>query len=75
MSPRERKTIREWRTARYLTQGELAELVGVSLTTISTWELGAKQPRFKNLRALAAVLGVQPDQIILIPMGKMQRAA
>lgn len=62
----ERKTIREWRHGRYLTQGELGELVGVSYFTISNWELGIKQPRVKNLRALAQALGIGPEQIILV---------
>lgn len=61
----ERKTIREWRNARFLTQGELGAMVGVSYFTISNWELGIKQPRVKNLRALAEALGVKPEQVIL----------
>jgi transcriptional regulator with XRE-family HTH domain len=61
----ERKTIREWRNARFLTQGELGDLVGVSYFTISNWELGVKQPRAKNLRAVAKALGILPEQIIL----------
>ena len=62
----ERKTIREWRNARYLTQSELGEKIGVSYFTISNWELGVKQPRVRNLRALAEALGIHPDQIILV---------
>jgi transcriptional regulator with XRE-family HTH domain len=62
----ERKTIREWRNARYLTQGELADKIGVSYFTISNWELGVKQPRVKNLRALADALRISPEQIILV---------
>lgn len=60
-----RKTLREWRTSRLLTQEELAEKIGVTFYTVSNWELGIKQPRFKNLRALALALGIQPEQIIL----------
>ena len=66
----ERRTIREWRKARFLTQGELGDQVGVSYFTVSNWELGIKQPRAKNVRALAAALGIQPEQIILITEGK-----
>jgi transcriptional regulator with XRE-family HTH domain len=62
----ERKTIREWRNACYLTQSELGEKIGVSYFTISNWELGVKQPRVKNLRALADALGILPGQIILV---------
>lgn len=66
MTSDERKTIAEWRKSKWLTQEELGDLVGVSLTTISNWELGTRQPRFKNLRALADALGITPDQIILV---------
>jgi transcriptional regulator with XRE-family HTH domain len=62
----ERKTIREWRHARFLTQSELGEMVGVTYFTIINWELGIKQPRARNMRALAAALGIKPEQIILI---------
>ena len=61
----ERKTIREWRNARFLTQGELGQMVGVSYFTVSNWELGIKQPRARNLRALAEALGIKPEQIVL----------
>jgi transcriptional regulator with XRE-family HTH domain len=69
-----RKTLREWRTGKYLTQEELAEKIGVTFYTISNWELGIKQPRFKNLRALAEALGIQPEQIVIVP-GKGNPAA
>lgn len=61
-----RKTLREWRASKYLTQEELAAKVGVTFYTISNWELGIKQPRVKNLRALAAALDIQPEQIVLV---------
>ncbi len=66
MSELERRTIREWRNARFLTQGELGEKVGVSYFTVSNWEVGIKQPRAKNMRALAEALGIQPEQIELV---------
>ncbi len=59
-----RKTLREWRAVRLLTQEELAQKVGVTYFTISNWELGIKQPRYKNLRALAVALDILPEQII-----------
>jgi transcriptional regulator with XRE-family HTH domain len=66
MTATERKTIRQWRDAAFLTQGELAEKSGVTLKAIAGWEQGRAQPRVKNLRALAAALGITPDQIILV---------
>jgi transcriptional regulator with XRE-family HTH domain len=66
MSPGERKTLRQWRDAAYLTQKELADKAGVTLKAVSAWETGKAQPRVTNLRALAAALGITPDQIILV---------
>lgn len=60
-----RKSLREWRASRFLTQEELGAKVGVTFYTISNWELGIKQPRVKNLRALAEALGIQPGQIVI----------
>jgi transcriptional regulator with XRE-family HTH domain len=74
MNTLERKTIAEWRRVRLITQGELAKLVGVSLTTISAWE-GGKQPRYSNIRALAKALEVAPDQIILLESKDLPAAA
>lgn len=70
-----RQTIRAWRRSKFLTQEELGNMVGVTLYTISNWELGIKQPRAKNIRALAQALGIQPEQIILIEEGKEKPAA
>jgi transcriptional regulator with XRE-family HTH domain len=74
MTTLERKTIAQWRKAKYLTQEELGDMVGVSLHSISAWEVGSKQPRAKNMRKLAAALGIEPDQIILVAP-KTERAA
>jgi len=39
------KTIRSLRQSRGLTQGQLAELLGVSRVTVSDWERGRASPR------------------------------
>lgn len=41
-----------------LTQGALAEILGVAAGTIQRWEKGALNPRPKALEALAEVTGV-----------------
>lgn len=59
-----RKSIRDWRESKLLTLKELAEMVGVKLQTIWNWEQDRSKPEFRNMRALAKALGVEPFQII-----------
>lgn len=78
MTATERKTLREWRDAAFLTQEELADKAGVTNKAVSAWELGIAQPRVKNIRALAAALGITPGQIIPVyrdkPTGEVSDA-
>ena len=55
------QALREWAV---LTQEELAQLVGVSASTISPWEAGKKQPRSKHIHRLAVALGVTEQDIL-----------
>ena len=57
-------TLRELRIGIMLTQVELAELAGVSSTTISHWETGSRRPHPHNIRKLATALQVSPQQIL-----------
>jgi transcriptional regulator with XRE-family HTH domain len=57
-------TLQKLREMAVLTQAEVAEQVGVSATTISHWETGSKRPRASNIRKLATVLGVTPQEIL-----------
>jgi repressor LexA len=57
-------TLQKFREVAVLTQAELAERVGVSVTTISHWETGSKRPRVSNIRKLAEVLGVTSQDIL-----------
>lgn len=57
-------TLRQLREDAVLTQAELAEQVGVSVTAISHWETGNKRPRASNIRKLASALGVTPREIL-----------
>ena len=47
-----------------LTQEQLAELVGISLQTVSNIELGKKAVRPENLANLCLCLGVSSDHIL-----------
>lgn len=47
-----------------LTQAELAEQVGASETAISHWESGRKRPRASNIRKLAKVFEVSPQEVL-----------
>ena len=45
-----RQQLREWRRTRYLSQPNLAELLGVSTNTVNRWEVGeTKVPSFLHL--------------------------
>ncbi len=57
-------TLQKLRVLAVLTQAELAEKVGVSVTTISHWETGSKRPRASNIRKLAQALDMSPSEIL-----------
>ncbi len=54
--------LREARESRWMTQGELAQRSGLSVTTISRLEHGGGV-RVSNIKALAKALGVEPGDI------------
>ncbi|MHB9130387.1 MAG: helix-turn-helix domain-containing protein [Armatimonadota bacterium] len=57
--------IRKLRMERGLTQGQLAELVGVSRRQVNQWEQGRTQtPQGKNSERLATVLEVAEDYLL-----------
>ena len=68
-------TIAELRKARRLTQFELAAMVGVRPESIHKWEAGRAVPYDRNLRKLAEVFGVHPDEIELIEDAEGKEAA
>ena len=55
--------LREWRTYKVLTQQDLADLAGVSLTTIQGIEQGRHLPMVRTARRLAGALQVEPLEI------------
>lgn len=58
------ETIREYRTARQMTQEFVAESLGVSRQAVSKWESGASDPSTSNLIALAKLFQVSPEELL-----------
>ena len=48
-----------------LTQKELGEAIGASRGAVSMWESGSNEPNFQTLQAIARVLGVRYDVLML----------
>lgn len=56
--------VRELRTQKGLTQGELAKQLGVSRRTVVSYELGTTYPRFREIYdKLAELLGVKVEDL------------
>lgn len=58
------KHIRYLRTARGLTQEQLAEKLFVTRQTVSAWETGRAQPDLETLERIAAALGAEVTEVI-----------
>ncbi len=58
------QVLRKARNKRKLTQGELAEKVGVTRVTISYLESGTRQPSMDLLQRLAKVLKVKVGDLL-----------
>jgi len=56
--------IQEFRTAKEITQDQLAERVGVKGGQVSRWERGAVEPEAKYIVPLADALGVSADRLL-----------
>ena len=64
-----RLRIADLRRAKGLTQGQLADIVGVSFQTISKWENGGAMPDITYLPVLAKYFDVSVDQLMgLVPL-------
>ncbi len=46
-----------------MTQTEFAKAVGVSLPTITNWEMGRTEPRLGQLRKISEISGIPIDNI------------
>lgn len=58
------KHIRQFRTARHLTQEQLAETLFVTRQTVSAWETGKAQPDLETLERIAAALDAEVTEVI-----------
>mgnify|MGYP003765920885 CR=1 FL=1 len=56
--------IRALREERGIRQTDLAEAIGVALTTISGYELGTRTPRIDVLTKIAEYFGVTPNYLL-----------
>ena len=59
----DRTRLRQARIAAGLTQLELATRLGVTSTTVHMWEHGDRVPRASRVAAIAAVLGIDPEEL------------
>lgn len=55
--------VRVYRTARGLTQAELADLAGITPQALRSIEKGRSNPRVKTAKAIAEVLGITLDAL------------
>ncbi|WP_151754668.1 helix-turn-helix domain-containing protein [Dictyobacter vulcani] len=60
--------LRRIRTVQGLTQGRLAELVGVEEQTVRRWEQGKRTVSIKYIARLSEVLGETPEALGLLPL-------
>lgn len=58
------KTIKLYRKEKNFTQGQLAELIGVSVQAISKWETDAGMPDISQIIPLAKVLEISTDKLL-----------
>ena len=47
-----------------MTQGEVADRLGVTQPAVASWESGATLPRLDRIRQVAEVYGVDPEELI-----------
>ncbi len=56
--------IRYFRKKNHMTQTELANVIGVTQTSVSQWENGRNYPDIKTAKRLADIFGASLDQIL-----------
>ncbi len=61
--------LKAWRIKKFLGQSELADRAGLARPTVTRAERGDEVVSFANIRKLAAVLGIRPDDLLREPKG------
>ena len=56
--------LKELLTEKNLTQAKIANMLGVSRTTVTMWEAGASQPDNETLLQIADILGTSVDELL-----------
>ncbi len=56
--------LRELRKEKKITQPELADMLGVTFSTVSAWEVGKAQPSYDILTKLAQYFNVTTDYLL-----------
>lgn len=58
------KRLKTLRTARHLTQQQMADHLGVDRTTYTKYESGTNDPSIETIRSLASFFGVTTDYLL-----------
>lgn len=69
------RSLRLWRSLRRLKQGAVAEMMGVSQTTVSRWEGGQAAPSLQEQQALRALMAARLDSAADFALGRLVRMA
>lgn len=56
--------LQQLRTSAGLNQAEVAERIGVSAASVSSWEKGSARPQHDHMEKLAAILGVEISDLL-----------
>ena len=56
--------VRELRTAAGMTQKALADQLGVTVPTVSKWELGQRTPELEKVFRMTLIFGVSIEEIV-----------
>lgn len=59
-----KKTLKQLRNERGLTQQQFADELGFARPTVARWELGTQQLKLSNKKLIALYFGVKEDDII-----------
>ena len=69
------RSLRLWRSLRRLKQTALADLIGVSQTTVSRWESGQAAPSVEEQQQLRTLMAAKLDSAADFALGRLVRSA